>query len=311
MEESNSSSTLKPTQASSALQTEDIQARISAESGASSKRTRADEGPANNSKRRKRQDNSSMPWNRQSTSSAVIHQARREDQADTITQAELPTEKSLSHQFSPPKGPFIVPTANMTVPESPKDDNKIFAVQNPPGSNNTISYSRGSGYAEHGASLLATTSTPLPPLPSTTQEPDATPDYAPQAQDPVHLSPPCKPKTRVSIWIITPRIPLMEELWADGKIVGSTLLAFIEGISKLKQLGHIEKIKLTLRTMVVSAIRDTIITVYQGDEDLWNFAKDAFKDKMKEAMTEAKASNSRARFRILVEPFYEQEEFEF
>jgi hypothetical protein len=94
-------------------------------------------------------------------------------------------------------------------------------------------------------------------------------------------------------------------------MIGSTLLAFIEGISKVKQLGHIEKIKLTLRTMVMSAICDTIITVFQGDEDLWNFSKVAFKDKMKEAMTEAKLSNSRARFRILVEPFYEQEEFEF
>lgn len=73
----------------------------------------------------------------------------------------------------------------------------------------------------------------------------------------------------------------------------------------------IEKIKLTLRTMVMSDIRDTIITVFQGDEDLWNFAKDAFKEKMKEATTEAKASNSRACFRILVEPFCEQEEFEF
>ena len=255
-----------------------------------------------------------MPWNRHSTSSAVVHQVRREDQADTITQAELPTEKSLSHQFSPPKGLFTIPIANMTVPESPKDDNRRFMVQNSPGSNNTISYLRGSGYAEHGASLLATKLTLLPLLPgqaSTAQESHATPDYALQAQHPVHLSSPCKPKTRASIWIITPRVPLMEELWADGKMLGPTLLAFIEGISKVKQLGHIEKIKLTLRTMVVSAIRDSIITVFQGDEDLWNFAKDAFKDKMREAMTEAKASNSRASFRILVEPFYEQEEFEF
>jgi hypothetical protein len=203
----------------------------------------------------------------------------------------------------------------MTVPESPKDDIRRSTVQNPPGSINTISYSRGRGYGEDGASLVATRSMPLPPWQaSTTREFDATPDQAPQAQhlvQEVHLSSPSKYKTIVPIWIITPGVPLMEELWADGKMLGSTLLAFVEGVSKVKQLCHIEKIKLTLRTMVTSVIRDTIITVFQGDEDLWNFAKDAFKDKMKEAMTEAKANNVRARLRILVEPFYEQEEFEF
>jgi predicted nucleotidyltransferase len=94
-------------------------------------------------------------------------------------------------------------------------------------------------------------------------------------------------------------------------MLGSTLVAFVEGISKVKQLGHIEKIKLTLTTTVMSVIRDTNITVFQGDEDLWDFAKDAFRDKMKQEMTEAQANKVKARFRILVEPFYEQEEFEF
>jgi hypothetical protein len=51
--------------------------------------------------------------------------------------------------------------------------------------------------------------------------------------------------------------------------------------------------------------------LFQGDEDLWDFAKDAFRDKMKQEMTEAQANKVKARFRILVEPFYEQEEFEF
>lgn len=235
---------LKPTQASSAPRTEYIQARILAESDASSKRTRADEGPANNPKRRKRQENSSIPWNRHHLASTGVHQAKRADQADTTTQAELPTGKSLSHQFSPPKRPFVVPVANMTVPESPKDDIRRSTVQNPPISINTISYSRGRGYAEDGASLVATRSTPLPPLPgqaSSTREFDATPDQAPQAQhlvQEVHLSSPSKPKTIVPIWIITPGVPLMEELWADGKMLGSTLLAFVEGISKVKQLGE-------------------------------------------------------------------------
>jgi hypothetical protein len=36
---------------------------------------------------------------------------------------------------------------------------------------------------------------------------------------------------------------------------------------------------------------DTIITVLQGDEDLWNFAKDAFKDKIKEARLDATRHN--------------------
>lgn len=80
----------------------------------------------------------------------------------------------------------------------------------------------------------------------------------------------------------------------------------------MKQLsqGGIEKIELTLRTIVMS-VCDTKITVFQGDEDLWKFAKDVFKDKMKEAMTEAKAKNIKACFRILVKPYYEEEEFEF
>lgn len=231
MDDSNLSSMLKPTLASTAPRTDDTQARILADSGASSKRTRADEGPGNNPKRRMRQENSSIPWNRHPPVSTGVHHTKRVDEAGT-----------------------------------------------------------------------------------TTREFDATPDHAPQVQhlvQEVHLSPPAKSKIIVPIWIITPGVRSAEELWADGKMLGSTLVAFVEGISKVKQLGHIEKIKLTLTTTVMSVIRDTNITVFQGDEDLWDFAKDAFRDKMKQEMTEAQANKVKARFRILVEPFYEQEEFEF
>ena len=72
MDDSNLSSILKPTQASSAPRTEYIQVRILAESDASSKRTRANEGPANNPKRRKRQENSSIPWNRHHLASTGV-----------------------------------------------------------------------------------------------------------------------------------------------------------------------------------------------------------------------------------------------
>jgi hypothetical protein len=206
----------------------------------------------------------------------------------------------------------------MIVPESPKHNIRKSTIQNPPGSINTISCLQGGYSAENGVSMVATRSTLLPLLSgqaSTTGEFGATPEEATQAQNlvqDVHLSSPPKSKTIVPIFIITPGVPLIEKQWPDGKMLWSTLLAFVEGISKVKQLSHgdIEKIELILRTTVMSVICDTIITVFQGDEDLWNFAKDVFKDKIKEATTEAKAKNIKARFRIFVKPYYEQE-FEF
>lgn len=135
----------KPAQDNSATQPEDIQARVLAGSGASSKHTRADEGPAGNSKRRKCQENSSIPWN---PPSSTDDQAKRADQAhpniQAGLQAGLPTK-----EISPPKRHFTTPIANMIVPESPKDNIRKSTIQNPPGSINTISCLEGGDSAEN------------------------------------------------------------------------------------------------------------------------------------------------------------------
>jgi hypothetical protein len=206
----------------------------------------------------------------------------------------------------------------MIVLESPTDNIRKPTIENPPGSINTKSCLQGGESAENGTSMVATRSTLLPQLlgqASATGEFGATVGDAPQAQNlvqEVHLSCPPKTKTTVPIFIITPKVSLIEQLWPRGKMLGSTLLAFVEGISKVKQLSHgdIYKIELTLRTTVMS-VCDTKITICQGNEDLWKFAKDVFKDRMKEAMTEARAKRIKACFRILVKPYYEEEEFEF
>jgi hypothetical protein len=315
LDNSNKSSICRSTQDNSATQPEEVEARLLAGSGAYSKHTRADEGPAGNSKRRKLQENSSIPWN---PPSSTDDQAKRADQADPNIQAGLraglPARKKLSHQISPTKRHFIPSIANMMVLESPTDNIRKPTIQNPPGSINTISCLQGGESAQNVASMVVTRSTLLPLLSgqtSTTAEIGATPQAQNLVQD-VHLSSSPKTKATVPIFIITPGVPLIEKLWPEGKMLGSTLLAFVEGISRVKQLsyGDIEKIELTLRTTVMS-VCDTKITIIQGNEDLWKFAKDVFKDRMKEAMTEAKAENIRACFRILVKPYYEEEEFEF
>ncbi len=323
MDDSNQSSIFRPTPDRSATQPEDIQARLLVGSGTYSKHTRADKGPTGNSKRRKLQENYSIPWN---PPSSTDDQAKRIDQADPNIQAGLraglraglPTRKNLSHQIPPPKRHFITPIAKKIVLESPTDNIRNPTIENPPGSINTTSCLQGGESAENGTSMVATRLTLLPQLlgqASATGEFGATVGEAPQAQNlvqDVHLS--CSPKTKttVPIFIITPGVPLIEQLWPEGKMLGSTLLAFVEGISKVKQLSHgdIEKIELTLRTTVMS-VCDTKITIFQGNEDLWKFAKDVFKDRMKEAMTEAKAKKIKACFRILIKPYYEEEEFEF
>jgi hypothetical protein len=316
LDDSNQSSVFRPPQDNSATEPEDIQARLLVGSGAY-------EGPAGNSKRRKLQENSSIPGN---PPSSTDDQAKRVDQADPNIQAGLrvglgaafPTRKKLSHQVSPPKRHFVTSIAKMIVLESPKDNIRKPTIENPPGSINTMIYLQGGESAENGTSMVATRSTLLPQLlgqESATGEFGATVGEAPQAQNlvqDVHLSCPPKSKTKVPIFIITPGSPLIEQLWPEGKMLGTTLLAFVEGISNVKQLNHgdIEKIELTLRTTVMS-VCDTKITIFQGNEDLWKFAKDVFKDRMKEAMKEAKAKKVKACFRILVKPYYEEEEFEF
>ena len=86
--------------------------------------------------------------------------------------------------------------------------------------------------------------------------------------------------------------------------MGTPLPAFIEGISKVTQRHHIEKIKLTLRAPTF----DTKITVYQDAEDSWASAKETFIEKLREAKAEARArrQTENVTIKILVEPFYEE-----
>ncbi|PMD36850.1 hypothetical protein L207DRAFT_569010 [Hyaloscypha variabilis F] len=111
-------------------------------------------------------------------------------------------------------------------------------------------------------------------------------------------------KTQIPLWIITREPRYTEERWDDGKFMGTPLPAFIEGISKVTQRRHIEKIKLTLRAPTF----DTKITVYQDAEDSWASAKETFIEKLKEAKAEARArrQTENVTFKILVEPFYEE-----
>ena len=130
-----------------------------------------------------------------------------------------------------------------------------------------------------------------------------------------------RPKTQIPLWIITREPRYTEERWDDGKFQGTQLSDFLEGVSKVTQRDHIEKVKLTLRTPTF----DTKITVFKDADDSWISAKERFLEKLKEARAEARAKrpNEPANFEILVEPFYEQnaelsskfdedeEEFEF
>ena len=86
--------------------------------------------------------------------------------------------------------------------------------------------------------------------------------------------------------------------------MGTPLPTFIEGISRLTQRSHIEKIKLTLRAPTF----DTKITVFKDAEDSWASAKETFIEKLKEAKAEARARRQleQVSFKILVEPFYEE-----
>jgi hypothetical protein len=128
-------------------------------------------------------------------------------------------------------------------------------------------------------------------------------------------------KTQIPLWIITRDPIYTEERWDDGKFQGTALPAFIEGISKVTQRDHIEKIKLTLRTSEAA----TKITVFKDAEDMWASAKETFAEKLKEAKAHAKArrQSEPMNFKILVEPLYDEsmlpagsiddddEEFEF
>ena len=112
-------------------------------------------------------------------------------------------------------------------------------------------------------------------------------------------------KTQIPLWIITREPRYTEEKWDDGKFMGTPLPAFIEGISKVTQRRHIEKIKLTLRAPTF----DTKVTVYQDAEDSWAAAKETFIEKLREAKAEARArrQTENLTFKILVEPFYEED----
>ncbi|KAF4626424.1 hypothetical protein G7Y89_g11735 [Cudoniella acicularis] len=142
-----------------------------------------------------------------------------------------------------------------------------------------------------------------------TTEPIPTQAPPPKAQPAQHLPPQAslsnpRHKTQIPLWIITREPRYTEERWDDGKFMGTPLPTFIEGISKVTQRSHIEKIKLTLRAPNF----DTKITVFKDAEDSWASAKETFIEKLKEAKAEARAKRQMEQltFKILVEPFYEE-----
>jgi len=122
-------------------------------------------------------------------------------------------------------------------------------------------------------------------------------------------NPSSKPRTKtlVPLWIITREPRYTEERWDEGKFQGTPLSTFIEGVSKVTQRGHIEKIKLTLRAPTF----DTKITVFKDAEDSWESAKETFVEKLRESKAEARArrQSESLNFKILVEPCYEEGSF--
>lgn len=121
-------------------------------------------------------------------------------------------------------------------------------------------------------------------------------------QPPPLVAPKPRAKTQIPFWIIT-RDPLYtEERWDDGKFTGTSLLTFLEGISKVLQrpVAHIEKIKLTLQT----PMSHTKITVRQDAEDSWVEAKVTFVEKLKEVRRLARGDMTGCK--ILVEPLWEE-----
>jgi hypothetical protein len=113
-----------------------------------------------------------------------------------------------------------------------------------------------------------------------------------------------RPRIQIPFWIITREPLYTEELWNEGKFQGLLLADFLDGITKVTQRGHIEKIKLTLRT----PFSNTILTVYVDGEDAWTTAKATFAEKLKDSRAEARASrvDDSGGYKILIEPFYEQ-----
>jgi hypothetical protein len=113
-----------------------------------------------------------------------------------------------------------------------------------------------------------------------------------------------RPRIQIPFWIITREPLYTEELWNEGKFQGLLLANFLDRITKVAQRGHIEKIKLRLRT----PFSNTILTVYGDVEDAWATAKATFAEKLKESRAEARAKrvDDSGGYKILIEPFYEQ-----
>lgn len=110
---------------------------------------------------------------------------------------------------------------------------------------------------------------------------------------------PANKKPKVPLWIVSQVPRHTEERWAEGKVQGSSLLFFMEGIAKVLQRTDIEKIKLTLRT----PYSDIILTVNDGDEEAWNDARETFGQKLRNATM--KNGNSEG-YKILIEPFFKE-----
>ncbi|KAG4428971.1 hypothetical protein IFR05_015547 [Cadophora sp. M221] len=110
---------------------------------------------------------------------------------------------------------------------------------------------------------------------------------------------PANKKPKVPLWIISQVPRRTEERWDEGKVQGSSLLFFMEGIAKVLQRTDIEKIKLTLRT----PYSDTILTVNDEDEEAWNDARETFGQKLRNATM--KKGNSEG-YKILIEPFFKE-----
>lgn len=111
-------------------------------------------------------------------------------------------------------------------------------------------------------------------------------------------------KSQIQLWIITREPRHVEELWEEGKVIGTPLDVFLGGISHITERDSIEKIKLTLQTPSF----DTKLTVYEGAIDSWEFAKATLSENIKRARAEAKAKKQTnvPSLKIMVEPFYKE-----
>lgn len=262
-----------------------IQVGSSATLGASSKRHAVDE--ALHPPKRKRQLEERADLGTQITA--------RDTDATHTARFERPIDRTPDNQCLSPKRRLIAPMAIMTAPGRTLDGLGVSTVHDISGSRMSRP-SRGGPTNEGILAVCPTIDTAITSPVNIGSIPQ--PSLLEQS-----IAPRLKPKTQVPLFIVTYEPNLTETLWVNGNVLGSTLSEFVDSLPNRAAPSHIKSITLILRS-VGFLVCDTKIKVRQDDEDSWNYLKDAFKNRIREAVKDNKATG--VTFKILVEPLYEQ-----